>query len=217
MPDETSFWQRPWELRAPAFEITGGLFYVGNTDVSCHLLIGREKTLLIDTAFAETTYLLTESIRSVGVDPAGAPYLLFRLGDAYGTTTYRHKLARWKDGRWETLDIGPAVDCGYADYPRDDNFTLQVLSRTHLRAYVANITAGEPVKTELQQWESGDSGGTWTQTRTIFRSTAIPARYVLISPKLVADAHPDGYLVFGETKRYLWGDSGYVKRPQPDR
>jgi len=70
MPDETSFWQRPWELRAPAFEITGGLFYVGNSDVSCHLLIGREKTLLVDTAFAETTYLLTESIRSVGVDPA---------------------------------------------------------------------------------------------------------------------------------------------------
>jgi len=70
MPDETKVWPRPWELRAPAFEILGGVYFVGNTDVSCHLVKGGEKLLLIDTAFAETTYLLTESIRSVGFDPA---------------------------------------------------------------------------------------------------------------------------------------------------
>jgi metallo-beta-lactamase class B len=70
MPDEEKVWQRPWEWRAPAFEIVDGVYFVGNTDVSCHLVKGTEKLLLIDTAFAQTTYLLTESIRSVGFDPA---------------------------------------------------------------------------------------------------------------------------------------------------
>jgi len=70
MPDNNAFWKRPWELRAPAFEITSGLYYVGNTDVSCHLVKASGGILLIDTAFAQTAYLLTESIRSVGVDPA---------------------------------------------------------------------------------------------------------------------------------------------------
>lgn len=154
---------------------------------------------------------------SIAVDPAGAPYLLFRLGDPHGNTIYHHKLARRKAGKWEITDVGPAIDAGFADYPRDDNFTLSVLSPTHLRAYLANIMAGAPVRTELDQWDSQDSGATWVRTKTLFSSTEYPAKYVLISPKPVADPHPDGRLVFGETKRYLWGDSGYVKRTGADR
>ena len=118
---------------------------------------------------------------------------------------------------WEIGDVGQPIDAGYADYPRDDNFTLQALSPTHLRAYAANITKAESVKTELEQWDSHVGGGTWTRTATIFHSTEFPAKYVLICPKLVADPHPDGRLVFGETKRYVWDDAGFVKRPKLDR
>jgi hypothetical protein len=32
-----------------------------------------------------------------------------------------------------------------------------------------------------------------------------------MTPKLVADAHPDAWLVFGQQDRYLFGDSGFVQ------
>lgn len=151
---------------------------------------------------------------SVAVDGEGTAYLLFRLGQPYGTTTYAHKLARLKAGKWDIMDVGPAVDCGYAAYVRDDNFLLQVLSPGRIRAYLVNIKAGSPVRTELEQWDSADGGSIWSRTKTILSSTEYPGDYVLIAPKLVTDPHPDAYLVFGLAKRYLYGDSGFVKRPQ---
>ena len=66
---KSPFLYEPWKLQAPAFAIADGLYYVGIRDVSCHLLKTSGGVVLIDTAFAETTYLLTESIRSVGVEP----------------------------------------------------------------------------------------------------------------------------------------------------
>ncbi len=149
---------------------------------------------------------------SVGVDSQGEPYLLFRVGGPYGSTAYTHKLARRKAGKWDIVDVGPTVDSRYAAYPRDDNFVLQVLSPKRLRAYLVNITAAEPVRTDLEQWDSQDGGGTWSRTRMIFRSTEYPAEYVLIAPKLVADPDPDGRVVFGLEKRYLYGDAGFAKR-----
>ena len=69
MRNKSPFLREPWSLQAPAFAITDSLYYVGNTNVSCHLLKTSAGIVLIDTAFAETTYLLTESIRAIGVDP----------------------------------------------------------------------------------------------------------------------------------------------------
>jgi hypothetical protein len=152
---------------------------------------------------------------SAGVDEEGGAYLLFRVGGPYGTTTYTHKLARLKAGQWDITDVGPAVDCGYAAYVRDDNFLLQVLSGRRIRAYIVNITAGAPVRTQLEQWESTDGGGTWG-CKTIFGATEYPAEYVLIAPKLVADPHPEARLVFGLAKRYLYGDSGFVARQEAE-
>jgi hypothetical protein len=152
---------------------------------------------------------------SVGVDEEGGAYLLFRVGGPYGTTTYTHKLARFKAGTWDITDVGPAVDCGYAAYVRDDNFLLQVLSGRRIRAYIVNITAGAPVKTRLEQWESTDGGRTWG-CKTIFAATEYPAEYVLIAPKLVIDPHPQARLVFGLAKRYLYGDSGFVARQEAE-
>lgn len=148
---------------------------------------------------------------SVGVDQGGTPYLLFRVGQSYGTTAYTHKLARLHAGKWDIVDIGPAVDCGYAAYVRDDNFVLQVVSSKLIRAYIVNIMAGSPARTQLQQWESTDGGRTWACGKTVFSSTEYPAEYVLIAPKIVADARPDAHLVFGVEKRYLYGDAGFVK------
>lgn len=74
------FLREPWNLRAPAFAIVDSLYYVGNRNVSCHLLKTERGIILIDTAFSETTYLLTESIRSVGVDPAEIALIIHTHG-----------------------------------------------------------------------------------------------------------------------------------------
>lgn len=60
---------RPWEFRAEPFRIAGGLYYVGNTNVSSHLIDTGDGLVLFDTAYPQTVYLLLESIRRLGLDP----------------------------------------------------------------------------------------------------------------------------------------------------
>ena len=73
-------WKTPWALRAPAFAITDSVCYVGNQDVSCHLARSADGWVLLDTAFAQTTYLLTESIRSLGVQPCDISLIIHTHG-----------------------------------------------------------------------------------------------------------------------------------------
>ena len=60
---------RPWEFAVRPFRIAGDLYYVGNSDVSSHLIDTGDGLLLIDTAFPQTAYLLLESVRRLGFDP----------------------------------------------------------------------------------------------------------------------------------------------------
>ncbi len=69
MPGKNNQWSRPWELETASFEIADSLYYVGNKDVSCHVLKTDDGAILFDTAFAQTTYLLVDAIRAVGVAP----------------------------------------------------------------------------------------------------------------------------------------------------
>ena len=66
----------PWRFATEGFRIFGNLYYVGNTDVSCHLIDTGDGLILLDTAFPETVYLLTESIRKLGFDPADIKYIV---------------------------------------------------------------------------------------------------------------------------------------------
>ncbi len=132
MPDETKVWQRPWNLRAPAFEIASGLYYVGNTDVSCHLIVASGGICLIDTAFAETAYLLTESIRSVGVDPADIDIITHTHGhvDHCGATRRMRELtgaaAALSEQDVEAVENGTWLTCAEAWYGMDrfETFTV---------------------------------------------------------------------------------------------
>jgi metallo-beta-lactamase class B len=78
----------PWEFRAEAFCIAGNLYYVGNKDVSCHLIDSGDGLILLDSAFPQTVYLLLESIRSLGFDPYKIKYILHTHGhyDHFGGT-----------------------------------------------------------------------------------------------------------------------------------
>jgi len=59
----------PWEFYAEPVKIFGNLYYIGNTDVSVHLLAGSDELTLIDTAFPQTVYQIFENIRLLGFDP----------------------------------------------------------------------------------------------------------------------------------------------------
>jgi len=60
---------RPWEFYVEPFRIVGNLYYVGNRDVSSHLIDTGQGLILLDTAYPQTVYLLLESIRRLGFDP----------------------------------------------------------------------------------------------------------------------------------------------------
>jgi metallo-beta-lactamase class B len=60
----------PWDYAVEPFCIAGPLYYVGNKNVSSHLIDTGEGLVLLDTAFPQTVYLLFESIRRLGFDPA---------------------------------------------------------------------------------------------------------------------------------------------------
>lgn len=59
----------PWDYAVEPFCIAGNLYYVGNRDVSAHLIDTGQGLILLDTAFPQTVYLLLESIRRLGYDP----------------------------------------------------------------------------------------------------------------------------------------------------
>jgi len=60
----------PWEYYSKPFRIIDNLYYIGNRDVSVHLLDTGAGLVLIDTAFPQTVYQVLENIRLLGFDPA---------------------------------------------------------------------------------------------------------------------------------------------------
>ena len=52
----------PWDYWVDPFCIAGELYYVGNKDVSSHLIDTGEGLILLDTAFPQTVYLLLGSV-----------------------------------------------------------------------------------------------------------------------------------------------------------
>ncbi len=124
--EKVPFWREPWKLQAPAFEIADGLYYVGNSNVSAHLLRTSEALVLIDTAFAETSYLLTESIRQAGYDPADIDLIIHSHGhiDHCGATRRMQELSGAEIAMGapdvETVEQGTKYTCAEALYGMDN-------------------------------------------------------------------------------------------------
>ena len=62
------------------YQVVPGVYYVGNKYVGSYLLDTDAGLILIDAALQETDYLLLESIRKVGYDPAKIKKLLISHG-----------------------------------------------------------------------------------------------------------------------------------------
>jgi metallo-beta-lactamase class B len=78
----------PWKFRVEPFRIAGRLYYVGNRNVSSHLIDTGDGFLLLDAGFPQTAYQLLESIRRLGFNPDDIKTILLTHGhyDHFGGT-----------------------------------------------------------------------------------------------------------------------------------
>ncbi len=78
----------PWRFAVEPFCIAGNLYYVGNANVSAHLIDTGEGLILLDTTFPQTLYLLLESVRRLGFDPHEIAFIVHNHGhyDHFGGT-----------------------------------------------------------------------------------------------------------------------------------
>jgi metallo-beta-lactamase class B len=68
--------ERPWEVAVDPFEVAPRSYYVGNNWVGAYLLESSEGLILIDTTMQPQVYLVFESMRKLGFDPADLKLIL---------------------------------------------------------------------------------------------------------------------------------------------
>lgn len=70
----------PWNVACEPYQVVPNVYYVGNTYVGSYLLNTKKGLVLLDVAMQETAYLLFESIRKLGFDPAAIKTVLISHG-----------------------------------------------------------------------------------------------------------------------------------------
>ncbi len=71
---------KPWEGYLEPFRIFGNLYFVGTTFVSSHVIDTGEGLILLDSNFPQCTYLVTEGMRKLGLNPMDIKYILHSHG-----------------------------------------------------------------------------------------------------------------------------------------
>lgn len=68
--------ERPWEVAIDPFEVAPRTYYVGNRWVGAYLVESSDGLILIDTTMHPQVYLVFESIRKLGFEPADIKLIL---------------------------------------------------------------------------------------------------------------------------------------------
>lgn len=68
--------ERPWEVAVDPYEVAPRTYYVGNLWVGAYLIASSDGLILIDTTMQPQVYLVFESIRKLGFDPADIRFIL---------------------------------------------------------------------------------------------------------------------------------------------
>lgn len=68
--------ETPWEGAMEPFRIVGNVYFVGTFQASSHLIDTGDGLILIDTGYANTLYLLMDSIHRLGFDPKNIRYII---------------------------------------------------------------------------------------------------------------------------------------------
>lgn len=77
---KSRFELKEWEKATPPFQFAPHSYYVGTAYVGAFLFNTDKGLVLLDQGFAETVYLLFESIRELGFSPKDVKYLLVSHG-----------------------------------------------------------------------------------------------------------------------------------------
>ena len=79
-PFEGYLTTKPWEAYMEPFRIFGNLYFVGNRYVSSHVIDTGDGLILLDSNYPQCTYLVTEGMRKLGLDPMDIKYILHSHG-----------------------------------------------------------------------------------------------------------------------------------------
>lgn len=71
---------KPWEGYMEPFRICGNLYFVGTKFVSSHVIDTGEGLILLDSNYPQCTYLVTEGMRKLGLNPMDIKYILHSHG-----------------------------------------------------------------------------------------------------------------------------------------
>lgn len=71
---------KPWEGYMEPFKIFGNLYFVGTKFVSSHVIDTGDGLIILDSNFPQCTYLVTEGMRKVGLNPMDIKYILHSHG-----------------------------------------------------------------------------------------------------------------------------------------
>lgn len=70
----------PWKGYMPPFKVYGNTYFVGTAPASAHIIDTRAGLILLDSGYQETLYLILESIRKCGFNPANIKYIIHSHG-----------------------------------------------------------------------------------------------------------------------------------------
>lgn len=71
---------KPWKGYMEPFQIFGNLYFVGTRFVSSHVIDTGDGLILLDSNYPQCTYLLTEGMRKVGLNPYDIKFILHSHG-----------------------------------------------------------------------------------------------------------------------------------------
>lgn len=66
----------PWEGKIEPFKIIGNVYFCGTFQASCHLIDTGDGLILIDPGYANTLYLVIDSIHKLGFRPEDIKYIV---------------------------------------------------------------------------------------------------------------------------------------------
>ena len=90
--------EKPWEGAFEPFKVFGNTWFTGTIPASTHLIDTGAGLIIINSGYQETLYLMLESTRRLGFDPADIRYILHSHGhiDHAGATRALVELTKAK-------------------------------------------------------------------------------------------------------------------------
>ena len=94
VPALRDFYENPDKYAIAPFQIFGNLWYVGDQNVTSHLIDTGDGLILFDTGYGHTTHMMLDSIRGAGFDPMDIKIIIHSHGhfDHFGSGEELRKL-----------------------------------------------------------------------------------------------------------------------------